>query len=109
MDIKPEDFPLYDVLVQFNDPRSVHRVIHDMREAQIGGAQEKFNLVMGLWPVANMENIEQMLPGATDAVRTATIEKCGEVLQALAAGGHQASQQMLRYLYPESKPKPPAP
>lgn len=104
MDIKSEDFPLYDVLVQFNQAGSAQHVIDGMKNAQTGGPDEQYSMAIGLWQVATMANIEQMLPGATADVRQKTIDKCAEVFQELAGGGHSASQQMVDYLRGSSGP-----
>ncbi len=48
MDIKSEDFPLYDVLVQFNQAGSAQHVIDGMKNAQTGGPDEQYSIAIGL-------------------------------------------------------------
>jgi len=97
MTINSADFPLYDLLVRFNQP-GVENLVADMERAQTGGAAEKFSLAIGLWQVANIPNIEGMVPGLTSAVKDKTVAKCAAVFKEAADAGHAGAKAMVDYL-----------
>ena len=106
MDIKPEDFPLYGVLVQFNQAGSVDHVINDMQKAQTGGPDDKYSFALGLWQIASNADIQKFLPGATTEVCQRTIEKCTEVFASAAESGSVGAKAMLDYIRGSSAPAP---
>lgn len=97
MDIKPEDFPLYTLLVGLNQ-RGIDKLVGEMEAAQKGDAADKHRLAFSLFSIAYLPESALLIDGFNNAVKAATIKRCIEVLDELAAGGYEPSGELVAVL-----------
>jgi hypothetical protein len=96
MEIKEEDFPLYQLLVKLGRP-GVKHVIADFERACTGGDEEKYSFVLGLQTVALTSGIEIVLPEMTREIKEKTLRSCLSVFEDVASRGHEGAVFMVQY------------
>jgi hypothetical protein len=86
VDIKKEDFPLYQLLVELNQP-GIEKVKAAFEAAQTGGDEEKYYFALGIQTVA--ANVPAgVIPGCTKEINEKTLQSCFRVFEDLASRGH---------------------
>jgi hypothetical protein len=96
MDIKEEDFPLYQLLVKLGRP-GVEYAIADFEKACTGGDEEKYCFALGLQGVALFPGMEKTLPEMTKEIKEKTLRSCLAVFQDVAGRGHAGAAMMVQY------------
>lgn len=98
MDIREEDFPLYQLLVKLNEP-GVENAIADFKKAQTGGDEEKFLFALGIQTVAiSMETgaaDHTQIPGNTPEINNKTLRSARAVFEDVASRGHEGAKYMV--------------
>ena len=98
MDIKEEDFPLYQLLAKTQaDNSGVQRAIEDFKKAQNGGDEEKYQFVHGIQTVATFPAAAHFVPGMTTEIRDKTLRSCLAVFRDVASRGHVGAKMMVAY------------
>ena len=99
MPFKEEDFPLYQLLIQLNEP-GIERARAEFEKAVKGGDDEKFRFALGLQTCCiNMESgapDHTQIPGNTREINDRTLMSCLAVFREAAANGHQGAAFMVR-------------
>lgn len=108
MDIKREDFPLYALLEALNNPEFL-QLQADMHAAEAGRDESANSLALGLYGVVTIPNLGSKLPGFTEDIKRATLQKCKEIWTELAQRNHPVAPMMLRLMQNPSGPAAPAP
>src|SRR5690606_14103485 len=96
MDFKPENFPIYQLLVSLNEP-GVENMLRDFAKARDGGPEEKYRFALGIHGLANMPGIQEALPGLTEDIRQQTLAQSFEIFKEQGAAGHGVSALMASY------------
>jgi hypothetical protein len=96
MDMKEEDFPLYQLLVKLGR-LGVEHAVADFERARTGGDDEKYGFALGLQTVALTPGVEAALPGMTKEIKEKTLRSCLAVFEDVASRGHADAAFMVQY------------
>ena len=94
MDIKAEDFPLYQLLVAMHaGDQGVKNLIADFNKAVTGGDEENFSFAFGIQTLA--ANFPHCIPGQTAQMNQKTLQSCLAVFKDVASHGHKGAAYMV--------------
>jgi hypothetical protein len=113
MEIREEDFPLYQLLVKYeSDNPGVQTAMKDFNAAVHGGDEEKYNFAMGIQTVAVNVPVGE-IRGSTQEVYDKTLRSAFAVFSDVASHGHEGAAFMVQYYKDlgigQPEQKPPAP
>ncbi len=94
MNIKQEDFPLYQLLVELNQP-GIERAKADFAAACKGGDEAQYCFAMGIQTVA-VNVPAEAIPGCTDDMMKTTLRSCLTIFNELAAKSHDGAVFMVK-------------
>ncbi len=103
MDIKEEDFPFYQLLINQPSPGTqifgINAAIRGFKKAINGSDDDKYNFVLGIQtPLTQMDYLSiDLIPGLTEEIRKKTLESCYKIFKTLAERGHNSSIFMVRH------------
>jgi hypothetical protein len=94
MDIKAEDFPVYEQLLKLNQP-GIETAKADFNAAVAGGDEEKYNFALGIQTIA--ANVPAgAIPGITQEMNEKTLRSCLKIFEDVASRGNPNAQFMVR-------------
>ena len=94
MTIKAEDFPVYQRLLELNQP-GIQLAKSDFAAAQTGGDEAAYNFALGIQTVAAIPGIEQQIPGLTAEMVEETLQSCLAIFEVAASHGHANAKFMV--------------
>jgi TPR repeat protein len=104
MEIKEENFPLYQLLLKLNQPESIDYVKKSFADAVAGGNEEKYNFVHGLQTIPSNPEFAPDIPGMTPEIARKTLKACLEVYEDVGRNGHVFGAFMAAEYYAFGRP-----
>src|ERR1035437_2986048 len=95
MDVREEDFPVYQQLVKLGQS-GVEQAKADFKAAVEGGDQEKYDFALGIQTIAANVPVGA-IPGVTKEMNEKTLRSCLNIFKDVAIRGHADAVFMVAY------------
>lgn len=90
INMKEEDFPLYQLLLKNKEP-GIEKAIEDFKAAARGGDEEQYRFALGIQTIATITPASE-ISGLSEDIRQKTLHSCLAIFESIAKGRSTEAQ-----------------